>query len=207
MMTMIRIILISTCFYSLQYLLHTSTDAFQVTTKSPSSIRRPLTSILAKHHPKMLSSPNNDSILPNSDNNNNNIDDDDVTVAESNTRRQLLFSLLASTVTTSTTAMIGLKPLVAQAKNALVQEEQVVVATAATATASSTSVANAFQNALGGKLIIPPLDTRSYDIFTMSNGLKVILCSDASSNTASAAMNVHVGAASDPDSVPGLAHL
>lgn len=207
MMTMIRIILISTCFYSLQYLLHTSTDAFQVTTKSPSSIRRPLTSILAKHHPKMLSSPNNDSILPNSDNNNNNIDDDDVTVAESNTRRQLLFSLLASTVTTSTTAMIGLKPLVAQAKNALVQEEQVVVATAATATASSTSVANAFQNALGGKLIIPPLDTRSYDIFTMSNGLKVILCSDASSNTASAAMNVHVGAASDPDSVPGLAHF
>jgi Secreted/periplasmic Zn-dependent peptidases, insulinase-like len=148
----------------------------------------------------MLSSPSNDSIRPN----NNNIDDDDVTVAESSTRRQLLFSLLASTITTSTTAMIGLKPLVAQAKVALVQEEQVVVATAATA---STSVANAFQNASGGKLIIPPLDTRSYEVFTMSNGLKVILCSDTSSNTASAAMNVHVGAASDPDSVPGLAHL
>jgi secreted Zn-dependent insulinase-like peptidase len=69
------------------------------------------------------------------------------------------------------------------------------------------SIANAFKNAVGGKLIIPPMDTRSYDTFTLPNGLKVILCSDPSSNTASAAMDVHVGAASDPDDVPGLAHL
>jgi len=69
------------------------------------------------------------------------------------------------------------------------------------------SVANAFKNAVGGKLIIPPMDTRKYDVFTLPNGLKVILCSDPSSSTASAAVDVHVGANSDPDLVPGLAHF
>jgi len=111
--------------------------------------------------------------------------------AGSQRRRELLFSLLASSV--SATLIPSLPAYAEAAKEALIVEEE--------------SIANAFKNAVGGKLIIPPMDTRSYDTFTLPNGLKVILCSDPGSNTASAAMDVHVGAASDPDDVPGLAHL
>ena len=110
--------------------------------------------------------------------------------ADSNARRQLLFSLLASAASTT---IVPPPPAFADTvQEAIVEEE---------------SVANAFKNAAGGKLIIPPMDTRSYDTFTLPNGLKVILCSDPSSNSASGAMDVHVGAASDPDQVPGLAHF
>ena len=41
----------------------------------------------------------------------------------------------------------------------------------------------------------------------LENGLRVLLCSDVSSNEAAAAMDVHVGATSDPTAVPGLAHF
>jgi hypothetical protein len=204
-MMILRPILIPTCFYLL-LCLQTTTHAFQVT-KSPT--RRPFTSslLLEKRHRYSqhddFTYPHNNNINGNNININSKYDDDDDDdnnpIAESITRRQLVFSLLASTIATSTTVMIGLNPQVA---NGALGEAAVDATPANTA-----SVANAFQNAKGGKLIIPPLDTRSYEIFTLPNGLRVILCSDPSSNTASAAMNVHVGAASDPDTVPGLAHL
>ena len=53
----------------------------------------------------------------------------------------------------------------------------------------------------------PPLDDREYLTFQLKNGLRVLLCSDLSSNEAAAAMDVHVGACSDPVEVPGLAHF
>lgn len=57
-------------------------------------------------------------------------------------------------------------------------------------------------------IIKPPLDNRSYVTYTLPNGLRVLLCSDpSSSNEAAAAMDVHVGACSDPDYLPGLAHF
>jgi len=132
--------------------------------------------------------------------------------AESITRRQLVLSLLSSAAV--------INPLVAKGAAAFSLQQNEVVSSTITmllaegeeqviaSSTVSTSVANAFQNAIGGKLIIPPLDNRSYEIFTIpNNGLRVVLCSDPSSNTASAAMDVHVGAASDPDNVPGLAHF
>jgi len=57
------------------------------------------------------------------------------------------------------------------------------------------------------RVIKPPLDTRSYSALTLSNGLEVLLVSDPTSTTGAAAMNVHVGATSDPLEVPGLAHF
>ena len=121
---------------------------------------------------------------------------------ESVARRQLLFSLLASAATTS---LIPAAPAAAATIDA--------VTASATISATlplqfdPTSVANAFASYPGGKLIIPPLDTRSYESMIMPNGLKVMLCSDPSSTKAAGAMDVHVGATSDPEKVPGLAHF
>jgi insulysin len=53
----------------------------------------------------------------------------------------------------------------------------------------------------------PPLDDRDYEFFTLPNGLRVLLCSDPTSNEAAGAMDVHVGACSDPPDIPGLAHF
>ena len=59
-----------------------------------------------------------------------------------------------------------------------------------------------------GPMIVPPLDDRKYETFELpGNGLRVLLCSDPSLSMAAAAMDVHVGATSDPDAVPGLAHF
>ena len=113
--------------------------------------------------------------------------------ADSNTRRQLLFSLLASAVGTSVSSSQALADLDVPIEVIALKEKE--------------SIANAFKNAVGGNLIIPPMDSRKYDTFTMPNGLKVILCSDTSLNTAAVAIDVHVGAASDPDTIPGMAHF
>ncbi|KAL7563331.1 hypothetical protein ACA910_016685 [Epithemia clementina (nom. ined.)] len=56
-------------------------------------------------------------------------------------------------------------------------------------------------------IVKPPLDDRDYFTFTLDNGLRVLLCSDPSTNEAAVAMDVHVGATSDPVEVPGLAHF
>ena len=52
-----------------------------------------------------------------------------------------------------------------------------------------------------------PSDKRSYRGVTLDNGLKVMLVSDETAVTASAAVDVNVGAFSDPDDRPGLAHF
>jgi hypothetical protein len=57
------------------------------------------------------------------------------------------------------------------------------------------------------QVIVPPLDDSQYKTYTLPNGLRVLLCSDPTSNEAAAAMDVHVGACSDPVLVPGLAHF
>ncbi len=114
--------------------------------------------------------------------------------ADSKTRRQLLFSLLVSAASTS------LIPTEASATSTAIE------VTGDIAAVEETSVANAFKS-FSGNLIIPPMDTRSYETLTLPNGLRVVLCSDPSSLKAAAAMDVHVGAASDPEEVRGLAHF
>ena len=99
---------------------------------------------------------------------------------ESRRRRQLLFSLLAA----SGSAMIPLQSVSAAENDLLVANQQVNI-----------------------DIQKPPRDDRDYETFTMANGLRVLLCSDPSSNEAAVAMDVHVGACSDPEQVPGLAHF
>jgi insulysin len=53
----------------------------------------------------------------------------------------------------------------------------------------------------------PPPDDRQYRVSILPNGLRVVICSDPSSNEAGAAMDVHVGACSDPPTIRGLAHF
>jgi hypothetical protein len=105
-------------------------------------------------------------------------------------RRRLVLSLLASA---------SLSPLVAVADDIRVDPSSAV--------ASTTTATPASGNGGGAKIIKPPLDKRTYDTFVLPNGLKVLLCSDPSSTTSAVAMNVHVGACSDPVEVPGLAHF
>ena len=50
-------------------------------------------------------------------------------------------------------------------------------------------------------------DDRDYRCLQLSNGLKVVLVSDPTTDKAAAALDVHVGYMCDPDDVPGLAHF
>lgn len=52
-----------------------------------------------------------------------------------------------------------------------------------------------------------PGDERLYRGLELSNGLKVILVSDSTTDKSSAALDVHVGHMSDPEELPGLAHF
>lgn len=110
-------------------------------------------------------------------------------------RRQILLSMLVSSGV-SATAMSNAWAITSD--NAV--EETI-------ASNQKLSVANSLRGDGNTKLIIPPMDNRIYETMTLDNGLRVLLCSDLSSFTAAAAMDVHVGASSDPDSVPGLAHF
>jgi len=56
-------------------------------------------------------------------------------------------------------------------------------------------------------ILKPPLDNRNYMTDVLENGLRILLCSDPGTITASAAMDVHVGSTSDPSEVAGLAHF
>ena len=56
-------------------------------------------------------------------------------------------------------------------------------------------------------ILRPPMDDREYVAYTLDNGLRVLLCSDPSSTEAAAAMDVHVGACSDPVDIAGMAHF
>lgn len=50
------------------------------------------------------------------------------------------------------------------------------------------------------------VDDRSYRIITLSNQLEVLLIHDATTDKASAAMDVNVGSFSDAEDMPGIAH-
>lgn len=51
-----------------------------------------------------------------------------------------------------------------------------------------------------------PNDTRSYKTLTLSNGMQVLLASDASLSQSAVSLTVGVGSYQDPKSQPGLAH-
>ena len=104
--------------------------------------------------------------------------------ADSIRRRQLIFSLLAAS---------GARPGVV-----LADEEAAETTVDVPVVATDGSPLN---------IMKPPLDDRDYEAYILANGLRVLLCSDPSSNEAAAAMDVHVGACSDPDDIPGLAHF
>ena len=52
----------------------------------------------------------------------------------------------------------------------------------------------------------PALDDRSYRVIRLSNQLEAMLVHDADTDKASAAMDVNVGAFSDREDMPGMAH-
>jgi len=146
-----------------------------------------LTSPGARLSPRFIIPNNRGRLAPLSLASNNDSSETDRTkadaIADSIRRRQLLFSLLAASGTT----VAG--PGLVKAEDAAVSD---IPATKA--------VANVH-------IMKPPLDDRDYETYILDNGLRVLLCSDPSSNEAAAAMDVHVGACSDPDDVPGLAHF
>ena len=53
----------------------------------------------------------------------------------------------------------------------------------------------------------PPTDQRRYRLVALSNGLRALLVSDETAETAAAALDVHVGYACDPADRPGVAHF
>ncbi|WP_108124966.1 insulinase family protein [Saccharospirillum mangrovi] len=56
-------------------------------------------------------------------------------------------------------------------------------------------------------IVVSDFESRHFDAYRLSNGMKVLLVSDADSEQAAAALNVTVGSWSNPPEVPGLAHL
>jgi insulysin len=52
----------------------------------------------------------------------------------------------------------------------------------------------------------PSLDDRSYRVIRLPNELEVLLVHDATTDKASAAMDVNVGAFCDEEDMPGMAH-
>jgi insulysin len=111
----------------------------------------------------------------------------------SSTRRQLLRAMLAASA--GSTLLQPMSPAKA------------ATTTAAAATTSEDKAASEILDWSGINVVIPPSDDRDYKVAVLDNGLRVVLCSDPSSNEAGAAMNVHVGACSDPRDIPGLAHF
>eukprot|EP00959_Pyramimonas_sp_CCMP1952_P000249 4776-Pyramimonas_sp.AAC.3 len=57
------------------------------------------------------------------------------------------------------------------------------------------------------QLIIPRNDKSEYRHLVLSNRMEVLIVSDPESEKAAAAMDMRVGAFSDPEDVPGLAHF
>uniref|UniRef100_A0A8C4NB61 Insulin-degrading enzyme n=2 Tax=Eptatretus burgeri TaxID=7764 RepID=A0A8C4NB61_EPTBU len=62
-------------------------------------------------------------------------------------------------------------------------------------------------NRVTNGIIKSPEEKREFRGVELSNGLRVLLVSDSSTDKASAAMDVHIGSLSDPDDIPGLAHF
>ena len=55
-------------------------------------------------------------------------------------------------------------------------------------------------------VIVSPNDDRDYGLIELDNGLEVILVSDPNAEKSAAALSVGLGAASDPEEYPGMAH-
>ena len=55
-------------------------------------------------------------------------------------------------------------------------------------------------------VVVSPNDSRHYDLITLDNGIEVMLVSDSSAEKSAAALSVGLGAASDPEAYPGMAH-
>ena len=55
-------------------------------------------------------------------------------------------------------------------------------------------------------VVTSPNDQRRYDLIALENGLEVMLVSDPTVEKSAAALSVGVGAASDPEDYPGMAH-
>lgn len=122
-------------------------------------------------------------------------------------RRKMLMGLLA--VATSTDPMTRL--VAARANAATDMEMTTTTSTLAASSFSSSSTVPGYD--LEGikfpvvDIMKPPADDRECLVDMLENGLRVVYCSDPSSNEAGAAMDVHVGACSDPKDIPGLAHV
>jgi hypothetical protein len=114
-------------------------------------------------------------------------------VPESIRRRQLLYSLLAAATTT------------ASAQSASAYQDGSSSTTTVSRMERSTEDVIVDWSTIN--VMKPPLDDREYRLHVLGNGLRVVLCSDPTSNEAGAAMDVHVGACSDPVDIPGLAHF
>ena len=74
---------------------------------------------------------------------------------------------------------------------------------AAVANAASSSI----DQYVKGEIRKRPTDERQYRALELDNGMRVVLVSDPSSSRSAAALDVNVGAFSDPREVPGLAHF
>ena len=59
---------------------------------------------------------------------------------------------------------------------------------------------------LADRLEKPELDDRSYRVIKLPNELEALLVHDPETDKASASVNVKVGAFSDPEDMPGMAH-
>ena len=55
-------------------------------------------------------------------------------------------------------------------------------------------------------MVTSPNDDRAYNLITLGNGIEVILVSDPAAEKSAAALSVGLGASSDPEDYPGMAH-
>ena len=114
---------------------------------------------------------------------------DDLGTAACPTRRELLKALLAASAGTST--IFYSRP--SRAEEGGIPTEDI-----------SGAIEEDWSNV---EIMKAPLDDRDYAVYIMPNQLKVILCSDPTSNEGGASMDVQVGACSDPPGINGLAHF
>ena len=76
-----------------------------------------------------------------------------------------------------------------------------------TTTLKSTTIPEVVTSVINKDIIKSITDKREYKAITLSNGLRALIISDPESSRSAAALDVHVGAMSDPLNVPGLAHF
>lgn len=65
----------------------------------------------------------------------------------------------------------------------------------------------AIAQAVDQEVVKRATDDRIYKAFTLPNGLRALVVSDATASRAAAALDVNAGAFADPPEVPGIAHF